>query len=280
MVSPRDADPAAASPRILVGKMVKYYRARAGMSQDQLGARVYLSGDMVGKIEKGDRTASDQFVEACENIPELGTNGALYELFDQLRDHLKSGVLPGWFDRWLDAEATAKVLRTFELVAVPGLLQTEEYARAMLRTQVAATDEEVEEMVTARMARQAILRQKKPPMLWVILDEGVLHRPVGGLKVMREQLLHLADMARRPSIVLQVIPLSAGAHQGMSGNFVIAEFEKGTPVAYQDAAARGQIIEDADDIEAITVMWHTLMAEALPRNASLACVEDVQKKWT
>lgn len=79
--------------------MVRYYRTRAGMSQDQLGGRVYLTGDMVGKIENGQRTASDQFVQACEAIPELGTNGALHELREQLRDHLKSGSFPGWFDR-------------------------------------------------------------------------------------------------------------------------------------------------------------------------------------
>jgi hypothetical protein len=117
-------------------------------------------------------------------------------------------------------------------------------------------------------------------MLWVILDEGVLRRPVGGTWVMKEQLLCLAEAARRPSVVLQVIPLSAGAHQGMSGNFVIAEFEKAPPIAYQDTAARGQIIEGADDLEAIMVMWDTLKSEALPRGASLAFVEEVAKTWT
>ncbi len=171
-------------------------------------------------------------------------------------------------------------MRTFELVAVPGLLQTEEYARAMLSTQLMATADEIEEMVTARLARQAILDRERPPMLWVILDEGVLRRPIGGPKVMGEQLQHVADATRRPNIVLQVIPLSAGAHQGMSGNFVIAEFEKAAPVVYQDTASRGQIIEDADDIEAVSIRWDTLTAEALPRSASRELVEEVAKTWT
>lgn len=280
MVSSRDAGAAAASPRRLFGAMVRHYRVQAGLSQDQLGARVYLTGDMVGKIETGQRTPSDQFVDACEGVPELGTNGALRTLRDQLSDHLKSGPYPGWFDRWPEAEASARTLRWFELVAVPGLLQTEDYARAMLRTQVMATDEEVEEMVAARLARQAILSRDKPPMLWVILDEGVLRRPVGGTWVMKEQLRRLAEAARRPCVVLEVIPLSAGAHQGMSGNFVIAEFGTAPPIAYQDTAARGQIIEDAGDIEAITVMWDTLKSEALPRSASLELVEEVAQTWT
>jgi hypothetical protein len=210
----------------------------------------------------------------------MATSGALAALREQLKDHLKKGPYPGWFDRWPEAETTARTLRSFELVNVPGLLQSEDYARAMLSTQVMATDEEVEEMVAARMERQAILKREKPPMLWVILDEGVLRRPVGGTWVMKEQVLRLTEAARRPNIVLQVIPLSAGAHQGMSGSFVIAEFEKAPAIAYQDTAARGQIIEGADDLEAIMVMWDTLKSEALPRGASLELVEKVAKTWT
>jgi hypothetical protein len=135
-------------------------------------------------------------------------------------------------------------------------------------------------MVAARLERQAVLARDKPPMLWVILDEGVLRRPVGGRWVMKDQLRRLAEAARRPSVVLQVIPLAAGAHQGMSGNFMIAEFGQGPPLAYQDTAARGQIIEDQDDIGAIGVMWDTLKSEALPRGTSLELLEEVAKSWT
>ena len=264
----------------MFGAMLRHYRTRAGLSQEQLGARVYLSSDMIGKIEQGQRTPTGQFVDACEALPELGINGALRVLREQLRDQLRHGPYPGWFDRWPQAEATARTLRWFELVNVPGLLQTEDYARAMLRTQVMATDDEVEDMVAARLARQAVLARARPPMLWVIVDEGVLRRPVGGRWVMKDQLRRLADAARRPSVVFQVIPLSVGAHQGMSGSFVIAEFEHAPHLAYQDTAARGQIIEDADDVEAIGVMWDTLKSEALPRGTSLELLEEVAKSWT
>jgi transcriptional regulator with XRE-family HTH domain len=280
MLSPRDADPAAASPRHLFGAMVRYYRTQAGLSRDQLGARVYLTGDMVGRIETGQRTPSGQFIDACEAITELNTFGALRALREQLKDQLKSGPYPGWFENWPQYEATARTLRTWQLVAVPGLLQTEDYARAILQTQVMTTADEIEEMVAARMARQAILTRDKPPMLWVILDEDVLRRPVGGKWVMKDQLRHLAEAARRPNVVLQVIPLTAGAHQGMSGSFVLAEFENSAPVVYQDTATRGQIIEDANDIEGVSLLWDTLIAEALPRSASLELVEEVAKTWT
>src|SRR6185437_606986 len=144
-------------------------------------------------------------------------------------------------------EAQARRLRSFEPMVVPGLLQTEAYARAILSTRVGSTAEELDEAVAARIGRQRILDREHPPELWVILDEMVLRRPVGGPEIMREQLAHLTQAARRPHIVIQVIPLAAGAHEGMRGGaFVIAEFADSAAVAYQDAASSGQIIEDAD----------------------------------
>lgn len=268
------------SPLRVFGAELRHYRTKARLPQEQLGARVYCSGDLIGKIETGQRAPTEEFAAACDAVPELATGGALSRLRDLLRDHLKQRAYPGWFHRWPDKEAAATTLRTFELVAVPGLLQTEDYARAVLRTQVMATDKEIEEMVGARMERQAILTRDSPAMLWVILDEGVLRRPVGGSSVMREQVGRLAEDARRPNIVLQVIPLAVGAHQGLSGNFVIADFAEGPPAVYQDTAARGQIVEDADDIAAVTMMWATLNSEALPRSASLELVEEVAKTWT
>jgi hypothetical protein len=134
-----------------------------------------------------------------------------------------------------------------ELVVIPGLLQTEEYARAVLSTQIGASEEEISDAVAGRIARQRILDRDNPPELWSIIDEGILRRPVGSRQIMREQLKHLAEMARRSRILVRVIPLSAGAHQGLNGGaFVVADFEDAPTVAYQDTAISGQIIEDAD----------------------------------
>lgn len=270
----------AVSPLRVFGATLRHYRTRAGMSQEQLGGRLYCSDDLIGKIENGQRAPTEQFTAACEAIAELRTDGALTELRELLKDYLKERAFPSWFHDWPGNEADAKILRWYELVAVPGLLQTEDYARAMLRTQVMASDDETDERVAARMDRQVILARDKPPMLWVLLDEGVLRRPVGGNGVMGEQIRHLIESAGRPNIVIQIIPAGVGAHQGMSGNFIIAEFDDSRPVAYQDTAARGQIIEDADDIGAISLLWDTLKSEALPRSASLELLEEVAKTWT
>jgi transcriptional regulator with XRE-family HTH domain len=276
----RDFDPAG-SPLRVFGAELRHYRMCAGLSQEQLGARLYCSADLVGKVEKGHRAPTPEFTAACDAVTELETRGALGRLREHLHDHLKYRVYPGWFQGWPDKEAEAKTLRWFEPLVVPGLLQTEGYARALLRTRVGDTDDQIEDMVAARMERQAILGRDKPPTLWAIIDEGVLRRPVGGPAVMGEQVRHLAEAARRPNIVLQIIPLEAGAHAGLRGPFVIADFEDAPSVVYLDTTVRGQVVEQGDDIDAVRITWDTLMAEALSRKASLDLAEEVAKtSWT
>jgi hypothetical protein len=241
---------------------------------------VYLSDDMVGKIENGQRVPTEQFAAACDSVAELNTGGALGELRELLKDYLKQRAYPGWFVRWPDKEAEAKILRWFELVVVPGLLQTPEYARALLANRIGGPDD-TEEIVAARMARQSILSREEPPELWVVIDEAVLHRPVGGAYVMREQLDHLMKAARRSNVVVQVIPATVGVHDGLPGaGFIIADFADAPHVAYQDTAVRGQVIEDSDDIAILIATWDRLRAEALPRRASLDLMEEVAKTWT
>jgi transcriptional regulator with XRE-family HTH domain len=279
-VSARDLD-SAASPLRVFGAMLRRYRVKAGMSLEQLGALVYLSDDMVGKIENGQRVPTEQFTTACDAVPELNTGGVLTDLRALLKDYLKQRAYPGWFVRWADKEADAKILRSFEPIVVPGLLQTQDYAHALLADRIASNPDDAEEAVAARMERQSVLARGTPPELWVVIDEAVLHRPVGGAYVMREQLDRLIAAARRSNVVLQVIPAAVGVHEGLRGaGFIIADFADAPPVAYQDTAVRGQVIEDADDIAVLMASWDRVRAEALPRGASLDLMEEVAKTWT
>jgi transcriptional regulator with XRE-family HTH domain len=272
---------AAESPLRVFGAMLAYYRTRAGLTPEQLGTRIFMSGSQIRKVEAGARTPTEDLAKACESIGELGCNGALSELYEILGDKLKRRAYPGWFAGWPDQEAQARRLRSFELVVVPGLLQTGDYARAVLSTRVGATEDEIEEAVAARLARQQILERDQPPELWAIVDEGVLRRPVGASDVMRGQLTHLANMAGRPHIVVQVVPLAAGAHEGMRGGaFMIADFQDAATIAYQDTAVSGQIIEDASEADALAHTWDTLRLEALPRTASLSLIEETAAQWT
>jgi transcriptional regulator with XRE-family HTH domain len=275
----RDAD-AGVSPRHVFGAMLRFYRMRSGLSQEQFGARIHYSPDQVGKVENAQRSPTEDFTAACDAVPELRTDGALTELRERLKHYFQQRAYPGWFAHWPDAEATATTLRWYELITVPGLLQTEDYARAVLSTRVKATEDDIAEMVETRLARQAVLERADPPMLWVILAEGVLRCPVGGPTVMSAQLGHLMEAARRPNVVIQVIPTGTGAHEGFRGPFIVADFAAAPSLAYQDTAVRGQIVEDADDIAALMSLWDTLKSEALPRSASVVLMEEAARQWT
>jgi len=261
------------NPLKVFGAMLAYYRNRIGMTPEQLGARVYLSGSQIRKVEAGTRTPTPDLARACENIPGLGCNGALTELYEILSEHLKRRAYPGWFAGWPDKEAQARRLRWFEPLIVPGLLQTQRYMRAILSTRMGATPEELDEAIAGRIERQRILGREHPPELWVILDEAVLRRPVGGPDMMREQLTYLTEAGRRPNVAIQVVPFGAGAHEGLRGGaFIVADFDGAATVAYQDAASSGQIIEDAADVEALALTWDTLRLNALPRAASISLI--------
>ena len=272
---------AAGNPRVVFGKLLRHYRTRAGLSQEQLGALVYLTGDMVAKIERGDRTASEKFVLDCEALPKLAAQGTLQLLWNELRESFTSRLYPGWFAPWPDLEARAAKLRWFELAVIPGLLQTEGYARALLTDRIGFRGDR-DEAVAARMERAAILDWDDPPELWAVIDEAVLRRPVGGADVMAGQIKHLLHMARRPTIVVRVILATVGVHDGLAGTgFVIADSDDGSPTAaYQDTAIRGQVTDDATDIASLTATWERVTAEALPRSTSLALIEEIGRTWT
>jgi transcriptional regulator with XRE-family HTH domain len=267
------------SPLKVFGQMLTFFRERAGISPEELGPRVHLSGSTIRKVESGDRVATVDLVTRCETIPDLRLDGALMALFEAMRDYLKNGVYPGWFREWPKKETYARRLRSFSLVVLDGLLQTEDYARAILSAGLGMPEDKLDGAVAGRMARQAILDRDDPPELWFIIDEATLRRRVGGTEIMCAQLRHLAEMARRPNIVVQVIPLAAGAHEGLRGGpFVIAEFDDARDVAYQDTALAGQIIEDEDEVKSLVHAWEVLGLDVLSRADSLALIEEAAQQ--
>jgi transcriptional regulator with XRE-family HTH domain len=269
-------DEAAGSPRVVFGRMLRHCRERAGLSTAQLGSLVYLTGDMVAKIERGRRTATEKFVLDCEAIPELAANGTLRVLWEELRESFTGRLFPGWFADWASKEGEAVKLRWFELALVPGLLQTEAYATALLRDRIGFNGD-VDEVVAARMARQAILTRYDPPELFVIVDEAVLHRQVGGPDVMAAQLKQLTQPLGRT--IVRVIPAGTGVHDGVQGAFIIADFADAPSAAYLETALRGLPVE-GEDVAALGATWERLTAEALPRSASLALIEEIGRTWT
>ena len=175
----------ARTPRQVFGAMLRYYRERAGLSRTELARQISKSVSLIQAIELGQRAATADVTEDLERV--LPADGALTRLRDEIGDGLGYQAYPSWFQDWLVSEREAKKLRWFEPMFVPGLLQTEDYARAIFRTRFGMTSEEIDELVAARLKRQEILAREQPPAFWVIVDEAVLRRPVGGRYVMREQ---------------------------------------------------------------------------------------------
>lgn len=266
------------NPRQVFGAMVRFYREKAGLSRAELARQLCKSASLVEAVELGRRAATAQVTGDLEAA--LGAEGALGRLWEEIGDGLGYQAFPSWFADWPGKEAAARDLRWYELHVVPGLLQTEDYARAIFGTRFKATSDEIDELVAARMKRQEILEQENPPGFWVILDESVLHRPVGGALVMREQVSRLVEAASRPSVMIQVIPASTGAHEGLAGAFALASFDDGPSVGYLETALHGQPVEGASDVASLELTWDTLRGEVLPRGASLALLEEAAKSWT
>ena len=172
------------------------------------------------------------------------------------------------------------MLRWYEPLVVPGLLQTEDYARAILSARPDGNLDDLDEQVAARLARQAVLDRPDAPQLWCVLDEGVLHRAIGGSKVMRSQLYRLAEVAEHPKTTIQVIR-AGGAHAGLLGGFIIADLDARPPVAYLETAAEGHVTDSPSVAAHVALSFDRLRAEAESWAASRDLIRKVaEERWT
>jgi transcriptional regulator with XRE-family HTH domain len=236
----RELDPSA-GPLEFFGAELRRWRTAAGLSQEQLGQRVGYSAAQVGKVETGDRAPSPDFAQHCDTaLPDAaGLFARIYALARRW-----DGGYPSWFAGWIDAERRATSLCWWEPMLVPGLVQTADYARALFEAwRSAGSEDELDELVSARMERQAIFERPQPPSLWVILDQAVLHRCIGSAKIMQDQLAHLARTAGRPNVTIQVVPAEVGAHVGLLGGFAIASFDGAPATVYMESPDQGQTTE-------------------------------------
>jgi transcriptional regulator with XRE-family HTH domain len=269
------------TPQGVFGAELRYYRTRAGLSQTELAALVNISHDVISKIETGQRPPAEDFPARLDAVAELNTRGALTRLWDQLKKGLRHQAYPGWFQPWAEIEAHAATLRSYEPLLVPGLLQTEDYAHAILAAGPGADEDKLDEQVAARMGRQAMLAGAEAPQMWCVLDESVLRRSIGGAKVMRAQLEHLAGLAERPRMTIQVIPAAAGAHAGLLGAFVIATVEGSPGIVYLETAAEGQVTDSPAVVAHVAFRFDCLRSEALPWSASRDLIMKVaEDRWT
>ena len=255
MTAPGREDP----DRRLFAEQLKAMREHAGVSREDLGRQIGYTASTIANIETMYRAPTP------DQARRLDEAFRLPGIFTRIEERLHGVPFSAGFRPFQPYEAEARTLRMFQHVLIPGLFQTEAYARAILETHPNTTEEQVSDRVTGRLERQAILERDTPPppLLWVLLDENVLHRNVGGAKVMHDQLAHVAQMAQRPNITVQVIP-SASPHPGLLGAFVVAQISDGRSVVYLETAASGQTADDTDTCAEIALMFDTLRTEALP----------------
>ncbi len=250
-------------------------RTTAGLTTDEVAEQLTWHRSKVSRIENGHSGISPGDVRELLDV--YGVTGeqvdALVKLAREARQKnwwfAYGDVLP---DDYVGLEAEAVSIRTFEGQFVPGLLQTEGYARAVIHAGRDAVDaDDVERRVEARLARQTLLTRDDPVRLWAIVDEGALRRPAGGREVMRAQLDHLAKAAELPNVELQVLPYSSGAHAGMSGPFAILNFVEPAEgdVVYVENETSSLFLEKPQEIERYTLMFTHLLAKALDPDASV-----------
>jgi len=265
-------------------------RADRGWSRAELAAQAQYSESLIAMVETYQRAPTQSLAKALDRA--FGTPGFTEDApgqpgtpgtFGRLWLKLRNISFPEPFRAYMDHEEKATTLRSCEHSLVPGLLQTEAYARAVMYTRPAAIEAEIESDVAVRMARQQILTREEPspPWLWALIDEGVLYRPVGSAPVMHDQLSHLVERSRWPHITIQVVPYAAGGHSGLSGAFIIADFAAEPSIVYVADAAGSRVAEDASTLSRVALRFETLRSESLPKSASRDLIAKVAKeRWT
>ncbi|GAA1790057.1 helix-turn-helix domain-containing protein [Planosporangium flavigriseum] len=273
-------------PRWQLGEQLARLRDSAGISQAQIADRLGCSVSKVQKIEAGD--VGIVRAELLLMLDVYGVSDA--EVRDSLLELQRLGKQRGWwktfgqvpapFATFLGMESAATRIQVFEPMVIYGLLQTEDYARAIAETcELGLTEEQVERQVKLRMERQQRVLEEDSPELWVILDEAVLYREVGGKAVMAAQLKRLVAMARE--MTLQVVPLSHGGYPGVRGSLTIFDFDERmhSPVAYVEGQAGNLYMEKADDLRRCSVVYNHMRATALSKQESVKLIAAVARQY-
>ncbi|MGW6741824.1 helix-turn-helix domain-containing protein [Streptomyces sp. NPDC055025] len=258
----------------MLGAEVRYHRERKGMSQGELGRPLFVSGAFVGMLEMGVRRMQPEFAVKLDEI--FGTG----EFFVRNCEVLKKSKYPEHFAEAVEAEATAKMIKEYSPLLIPGLLQTESYARAIFRAGLPlATEDRIDELVLARLARGKLLKDSTEPVVWVVLDEAVLRRAAGGPAAMAEVLRHIAALVRRHRIIMQVLPFTAGAHAALEGAIKLMTFSDAPPLAYLEGMNSGQLVDDPPSVDRFVLTYDLLEASALSPKKSLALLESVAEDY-
>ncbi|MGW6908221.1 helix-turn-helix domain-containing protein [Streptomyces sp. NPDC054940] len=258
-----------ASPLDYYGFELRRYREAAGLTQKELGGIVYCTGSLVGQIETARKLPTLQFSERADLALETGG------LLARLHELVMRSQLPAWFQQVAELEARAVEIGTFQTHVVHGLLQTKEYARAVLGV---LDDTDLDDRTEVRLARQRIFEKSEPPVFWMILSEGALHQEIGGPATMRGQLARLLSFEHNPRINIQVLPFSAGAHAGSQGSFTVFRFPSDPTIVYTEGYGSGHPTANPDTVKDCSLRYDHLQAAALSLKDSAQLIRRVMEE--
>jgi transcriptional regulator with XRE-family HTH domain len=258
--------------RILLGSQLRRLREAKGISRQSAGYAIRASDAKMSRLELGrvgykQRDVADLLT--LYGVVDEQEREAYLTLAQQANSpgwwHKYSEVLPSWFEMYVGLEQAASVIRTYQVQFVPGLFQTEDYARAvMLLGYPGAPDADTDLRVSLRMARQEMLTRRDAPSLWAVMDEAALRRPVGGRRVMRAQLERLLELTELPRVTLQAVPFDSGGHAAAGGSFTILRFADPNihDIAYLEQLTSALYLDKRPDVENYLKVMDRLCAEA------------------
>ncbi|WP_326670603.1 helix-turn-helix domain-containing protein [Streptomyces sp. NBC_01257] len=257
-----------------LGRQIKVLRERAGLSQKDLASATHCGEDLISAMERGVRTPQAEFLIRSDTV--LNAGGVLVAAVEEVRDALTRSRTrhPGWFRDYARMEAEAVALHDYSNQAVPGLFQTEQYARALFAQRRPLLDEEtIEKRVADRMARQQIFERWPLPTLSCVLEEVVLQRPIGGPAAHIDQLRKLLRIGRMRNVEVQILPTATEDHPNLDGPFILLTPKGRKEVAYTEVQGHARLITDPDEVRVVSERYGIMRAQALTPRESLTMIE-------
>lgn len=256
----------------MFGTLLRFHRGRAGISQEALARHVGYSKSQVAMVERGERLPRGEFVPVADEV--LGAQGALLAVAMDLN----TSYLPGWFEDFVAEEATAVALHSYQNNVIPGLLQTDLYARRVIEAHYPPLDdEEVEGRVAARLARQAIFQRRPAATVSFVLEMAAVQRPIGGRQAFKQQLAHTLEISQLRNVDVQIMPMDRESHAALDGPMVLLETHEHKNLAYVEGQSGSYWVSEQPDLNSLFGKYGILRAQALSPEESAKVIEQVRQ---
>jgi transcriptional regulator with XRE-family HTH domain len=273
--------------RILLGSLLRRLRESKNISMREAGYHIRATESKISRLETGKVSFKERDVEDLLTFYGVSDGKERDQVLDLVREantlgwwHSFGEVLPSWFEAFVGLESAASVVRAYEVQFIPGLLQCPEYVDAVVSTNRTQTAADLKRRIELRQRRQAALERADAPVLWAVLDEAALRRPIGGPEVMEAQIAYLIEQASRPNITIQLLPYSVGAHAAEGGAFTLLRFaEADLPdVVYLEHLTGAQYIERPEDVEQYARAMDRISVDALHPDDTVQALSDLIRK--